>query len=207
MPFLEHKDRMRIEEAVAAGEKRTAAEFVCVVTRASGNYLYLPTLAATAVMLSLSGIALLVPWPFRVTFTEFYLGQVLGFIGLYLLFRWRPLRHRLVPREIQRRRAGARAHQVFLDYGLAGTRNRTGVLFFVSAVEHYVEIITDRGVRAVVEDESWAQILAEFGATVDEGRIADGFVTAIEACTTILAERLPANPGDVDELPNRLVLL
>lgn len=207
MPFLDHKDRIRVEEAVAEGEKRTAAEFVCVVTRASGDYLHLPTLAAAVVMLTVSGLVMLAPWPVPVTFAEFHLGQVTMFTGLYLLFRWRPLRHRIVPRATQRRRAALRAHSVFLDLGLAGTRNRSGVLFFVSAAEHYVEIIADRGVRAVVEDREWAEILAAFAATVGDGRIADGFVAAVAACTGVLAERLPALPGDVDELPNRLVVL
>jgi uncharacterized membrane protein len=38
---------------------------------------------------------------------------------------------------------------------------------------------------------------------VRQGRIADGFLEAINACTRVLAERLPLRPGDIDELPNR----
>jgi putative membrane protein len=203
MPFLTENDTERIEQAVAAAEGQTAAEFVTLIAGASGHYLYLPTLAAVAAMLLLSGIALIVPWPFPVTVGQFYVGQVLGFITLYGLFRWWPVRRRLVPRQIQRERARHRAHQTFLDLGLADTRDRTGVLFFVSAAEHYVEIITDRGVRSVVDDSVWANTIAEFTAAVRQGRIADGFVDAVGACAKVLAERLPPRPGDVNELPNR----
>jgi putative membrane protein len=203
MPFLTENDTERIEQAVAAAEGQTAAEFVTVIAGASGHYLYLPTLAAVAAMLLLSGIALIVPWPFPVTVGQFYVGQVLGFITLYGLFRWWPVRRRLVPRQIQRERARHRAHQTFLDLGLADTRDRTGVLFFVSAAEHYVEIITDRGVRSVVDDSLWANTIAEFTAAVRQGRIADGLVDAVGACAKVLAERLPPRPGDVNELPNR----
>jgi putative membrane protein len=203
MPFLTENDTERIEQAVTAAEGQTAAEFVTVIAGASGHYLYPPTLAAVAAMLLLSGIALMVPWPFPVTVGQFYVGQVLGFITLYGLFRWWPVRRRLVPRQVQRERARHRAHQTFLDLGLAATRDRTGVLFFVSAAEHYVEIITDRGVRIVVDDSVWANTIAEFTAAVRRGRVADGFVDAVNACARVLAERLPRRPGDVNELPNR----
>jgi putative membrane protein len=207
MPFIDDNERKRIEQAVAAAERRTAAEFVTVIAASSGNYLYLPTLAAAAATLLLSGLALFVPWPFRLTVGEFYAGQVVGFAALYLLFRWRPVRHRLVPKGAQRARAKLRAHQLFLDLGLAATRDRTGVLFFVSVAEHYVEILTDRGVRAVVDDPVWAKTVAEFTAAVRRRRIGEGFLAAIESCTSVLAERLPVRPGDRDELPNRLIEL
>jgi putative membrane protein len=203
MPFLTENDAERIEQAVAAAEGQTAAEFVTVIAGASGHYLYLPTLAAVAAMLLLSGVALIVPRPLPVTIVQFYIGQVLVFIALYGLFRWWPVRRRLVPRHIQRERARHRAHQTFLDLGLADTRDRTGVLLFVSVAEHYVEIITDRGVRSVVDDSVWANTIAEFTATVRRGRIADGFVEAVNACARVLTERLPPRTGDVNELPNR----
>jgi putative membrane protein len=203
VPFLTESDKERIEQAVAAAEGQTAAEFVTVIAGASGHYLYLPTLAAVTAMLLLSGIVLVIPWPFPVTVGQFYMGQVLGFIAFYGLFRWWPVRRRLVPHRIQRECARHRAHQAFLDLGLAATRDRTGVLFFVSAAEHYVEIITDRGVNSVVDDSMWENTVAEFTAAVRQGRIADGFLEAINACTRVLAERLPLRPRDIDELPNR----
>jgi putative membrane protein len=205
MAFLDEIDRQRIEAAVADAERRTAAELVTVIARDCGDYLFVPTFVAAVATLLLSGIALLVPWPLQLTVAEFYIGQVLVFIVLYVLLAWRPLRHRVVPRAVQRRRAGIRAHQMFLDLGLAATRDRTGVLFFVSACEHYVEILTDRGVREVVPDAVWSEIVTRFGEAVRQRRIADGFVEAIAACTEVLAEKLPRRPDDKNELPNRLI--
>ena len=207
MSFIDEIDRQRIEAAIAGAEQQTAAELVTVISRDCGEYLHLPTLLAGAMTLLLSGMALLLPWPWEITVAEFYIGQVAGFILLYLLFGWRPLRHRLVPRAIQHRAASTRAHQIFLDLGLAATRDRTGVMFFVAANEHYVEIIADRGVREVVPDAAWTEIVARFGEAVRQRRIADGFVEAIAACTKVLAERLPPRPDDRNELPNRLVEL
>lgn len=205
MAFIDEIDRDRIQAAVANAEQRTAAELVTVIASDSGDYLFLPTLVAAVATLLLSGIGLLVPWPVHVTVTDFYIAQVMGFIALYLLLAWRPLRHRLVPRSIQHRRAGSRAHQLFLDLGLAATRHRTGVMFFVSACEHYVEILTDRGVREVVPDDVWTDIVAKFSEAVRQRRIAEGFVEAITACADVLAERLPRRPDDKNELPDKLI--
>jgi putative membrane protein len=207
MPFLAAADIRRIERAVEAAEERTAAEFVTVIAHSSGSYLYLPTLAAAAATLLLSGVALVLPSPFTFTIGQFYLGQVVGFVALCGLFQWSPVRRRMVPRHVQRDRARLRAHELFLDLGLVGTRDRTGVLFFVSLAERYVEIIADRGVSSIVDDNLWMSIVADFTSAVRQGRIAEGFLETIEACTRVLAERLPRTPGDINELPNRLVQL
>lgn len=207
MPFLSETNRRRIEEAVAAAERRTAAEFVTVVARSSGDYLHVPTLAAIVATFVISGLALLLPWPSWFDHGAFFSVQVLLFIALYVLFRWRPIRFRLIPRSHQRLRACERAHQLFLDLGLASTRDRTGVLFFVSVAEHYVEIIADRGVKQVIDDESWEATVSRFAASVRAGRVAEGFLDAIESSGTVLAERLPRRLDDTDELPNRLLIL
>lgn len=207
MPFLTADDKQRIEHAVKAAEERTSAEFVTVIARTSGEYLYLPTLAAASATLLFSGLALVVPLPFGFTIEQFFVSQVIGFVALYGLCRWWPVRRRLVPRNRQRARARLRAHELFLDLGLAATRDRNGVLFFVSVAEHYVEIIADRGVSSLIDDAVWKDTVANFTAAVCQGRITDGFLETIEACTRVLAERLPRRPGDIDELPNRLVEL
>jgi putative membrane protein len=207
MPFLNEDNQKRIEDAVLAAERRTAAEFVTVVARASGDYLHIPTLAAVVATFVVSGLALLLPWPFWFGHGVFFAAQVGLFLIFYALFRWPPLRFRLIPRAHQHHRARQRAHQLFLDLGLASTRDRTGVLFFVSAAEHYVEIIADRGVRAVIEDDVWEKAVAHFTASVRAGRVTDGFLQAIDSCGGVLAERLPRRPDDVDELPNRLLVL
>ncbi|MGF1641590.1 MAG: TPM domain-containing protein [Rhodospirillales bacterium] len=203
MAFLTDADRQRIEQAVEDAETKTSGEFVTVVAEDSDDYLYIPTLAAACLVFVLSGVALLVPVEFGLL--AFYAGQVVGFIALALAFRWPPVKMRLVPKAVQRRRARRLAHQVFLDLGLSSTKERTGVLLFVSAAEHYVEIIADRGIQQHVDNAVWERIVADFVGRVREGRIADGFVQAIEASAAVMAEHHPWHPGVVNELPNRLI--
>lgn len=205
MAFLSDADRARIEAAIEAAERRTTAEFITAIARASDGYRYIPTLFAACATFIASGLALMLPLDFG--HTAFYVGQVLGFMLLALLFQWQPVKMRLVPKAIQAQRARLVAHQQFLDLGLSATKARTGILLFVSVAEHYVEIIVDAGIRRHVADSVWQAIVADFVASVRAGRIADGFVAAIEACTAAVAPHLPWTPEDANELPNRLIEL
>ena len=203
MPFLGDADKARIEEEGRGAEAKTTGEFVTVIAARSSEYLYIPTLAAAGIVLLLSGLVLLLPLDPRIDL--FYAGQVAGFIALALAFRWPPLRMALIPRSEQEVRARRHAHQLFLDLGLSSAKDRTGVLLFVSIAEHYVEIIADRGVQAHVDAKVWDRIVADFTAKVRTGQVAEGFVAAIAACTDVMAEHHPWHPGDVNELPNRLI--
>ena len=203
MALLSEADRKRIEAAISDAESRTTAELVTVIADASGRYRYMPTLVAASAVFVLSGLVLLLPIPRH--FGAFYAGQVFGFIGLTLALNWRPLRFRIVPRSVKRRQAHLLAHEQFLDLGLSSTSDRTGLMLFVSVAEHYVEIIADRGIREKVDDTVWRAIVDAFILEVRAGRIADGFVHAIAACTDVLAEHFPWHEGDRNELPNQLI--
>jgi putative membrane protein len=205
MARLTESDRERIAEAVRRAETKTSGEFVTVIAEASSAYWEIPTLAAAIIVFILSGFVLSLPLPGAVGLKEFYAGQVTVFIVLALLFRWMPLRMALVPKAVKRRRAQRLAHQQFLDLGLSSTRERTGVMLFVSVAEHYVEIIVDRGVQQHLDNATWERIIADFVADVRADRITDGFVKAIETCTDTIARHHPWHSGDVNELPNRLV--
>ena len=84
---------------------------------------------------------------------------------------------------------------------------RTGVLLFVSAAEHYVEIIADKGINDVVADDAWQDIVQNFVQHVKQQQVTDGFLTAIAACGELLADHFPATDKDINELPNQFQLI
>jgi putative membrane protein len=205
MAFLTDADRTRIEAAVAAAERQTSAEFVTVIASAADDYLHVPILAAAALAFLLSGLCLLLPLDF--SHVEFYAGQVALFIGAALILQWQPVRMALVPRREKVLRARRLAHEQFLELGLSSTKDRTGVMLFVAVGERYVEVLADGGVHAHVGAAVWERIIADFTRDIRAGRIADGFVQAIEACADAMAGPCPWRGDDRNELPNRLVEL
>jgi len=202
MAFITSADRDRIEAAIRAAEARTSGEFVTVVARASDAYLTLPLLYA-------SGVALMTPLVLSLLRIEtralpLSLIQVAVFVTLALIFLWRPVTMWLVPHGAKMHRAARLAREQFFRRGLHETADRHGVLLFVSVAERYVEIVADRGIHGKVPAGAWDGIVADFTSMVRAGRVADGFIAAIDRCGDLLATHFPRRREDRDELANRL---
>jgi putative membrane protein len=202
MPFLTDDDRHRIARAIAEAERRTSGELVAVVAQSAGDYRRVPLLWPALAALLLPAFLLTVEPGMRAW--TLYLVQAGVFLVLALLAQL-PIGMALVPDGIKRRRASRLAREQFFERGLHLTRGRTGVLIFVSVAEHYVEIIADEGIDAVVPPGTWDKAVADFFERVRAGRVAEGFLAAIEVVGTRLAEHFPRAPDDPDELPNHLI--
>ena len=101
-----------------------------------------------------------------------------------------------------------RAHEQFLAKNLQATRERTGVLIYVSAREHMAELIADEGIAAKVAAGAWDGAMARLMDGFKAGRPADGFEEAIGLCGAILAEHFPPREGDnPNELSDSVVVL
>jgi len=203
MTFLNDSDKKRIAGAIREAEAGTGGELVTVIARASDDYLYIPLLWAALIALLLPGLLMLLP--LEIDYGTIYEIQVIGFFALALLFRWPPLMMRLIPKAVKHRRASRVAHQQFFEQNLHHTRERTGVMLFVSVAEHYVEIIADKGINDVVEEGIWDEVIAEFVQHVKARQVAEGFLAAVAACGKILAKHFPATHENPDELPNHLI--
>lgn len=185
-------------------ERQTNAEIVTVLARRSDDYLYISTLwAAFIAMLTPLGAHELGFW---LEWQELFFWQWLIWLVATLLFRWQPLMMRLVPAHVRRQRASLMARQQFLAQGLHHTRERLGVLIFVSEAERYVEILVDQGVAERIDDACWQQIVAEFTQKVKSGEIEAGFTQSVGRVGELLIRLFPATSAQ-NELPNHLIYL
>jgi putative membrane protein len=186
---LTQVDHARIHAAIAAVERRTSAIFALAVVPLSERYLLYPLVWGAALSLAATGaLALLHP---ELGIGVGFIVDAALFIVLSLILDWRPLRLRLVPRRVRHAHARQLAHREFAARILANAQHRNGVLFFISLGERYVEVIADRDIHARVPAGTWDRIVADFITAVKAGRSADGFVSAIEACATVLETHYP----------------
>jgi putative membrane protein len=72
--------------------------------------------------------------------------------------------------------------------------------------EHYARVIADEGIAQKVHNEEWQAAIDALIDHMRHGRIAAGFVAAIERCGTILAAKAPSD-GSADQLPDRLYIV
>ena len=118
------------------------------------------------------------------------------------------VRRALTPRAFKRDRVRRRALEQFAAKNLHLTRDRTGVLIFVSFAEHMAELIADEGIADHVEPRIWDEAMAALVAGLRRGAPGEGICAAVNMCGEVLAERFPPDERDnPDELPNAVVIL
>jgi putative membrane protein len=229
--MLTQSDRARIEAAIKAAEAGTTGEIYCVVAGESSDYREVPlawgaiaALGAPAVLLA-AGIHVTAPDDFgggwtaaqmttaaegaaRAALSGAILLQCLLFAVVAIVVAIPPIRRFMTPRGLKRERVRRRAQEQFLAKNLQATRDRTGVLIYVSAKEHMAELIADEGIAAKVQNAAWEGAMARLVDGVRAGRAAEGFEDAISLCGAILAEHFPPREGDnPNELSDSVVVL
>jgi putative membrane protein len=198
------EQKQAIGAAIQAAEKRTSGEFVAVVARRSDPYLSVAMLWAAGLALLLPAVLLALPTEIR--FLHIYQLQLFTFILVLFCIGLVPGLHlALVPRSVRHARASRFAHAQFYEQGVQLTRGHSGVLFFVSLAERYVEIVADKGIHEKVGEEAWRAIVAGFVEQVQQGEVAEGFIYAVGAIGEAMAQHYPAQADDTDELSDGLI--
>jgi putative membrane protein len=203
MAFLTKKEKEHIEEAVRRVEINTRGELVTVIARRSDDYTLVPWIWSTLIAMMLPGLLELVDA--RAPLASAYISQVSLFVVLLFLLRWQPLKMWLVPKAMKHASARRLAREQFFIQKLHMTRERTGMLIFVSVAEHYVEILADEGIDKSVPTGTWDGMVKRFVGQVKTGNTAAGFIEIVEECGNYLAKHFPARPDDTNELPNVLI--
>jgi putative membrane protein len=229
--MLTDQDRARIEASIKTAEVATQGEIYCVVAQESSDYREAPiawaalaALAAPAILL-LAGIHVSVPDIFGQEWSAAQIGAVAEtaareavagsillqgvlFLVVAVIVSFPPVRRFMTPRSLKRERVRRRAREQFLAKNLQATRERTGVLIYVSTHERLAELIADEGVAAKVDPKVWDQAMGLLTDGIKRGQAAEGFEKAIALCGQILATHFPARVDDnPDELPNSVVVL
>ena len=200
---ISKEDQDRIAVAIQFAEAKTSSEIVCVLAQTSTHITALPVLIAAVV-------SLVTPW-LLITFTAMTVQrvlslQVLTFLALLLLFCLPRLRLALIPRKARRAIAHRAAMEQFISRGIGRRRDRHGILIFVSLAERYARIIADDKIAAQVPQSEWQSAVDALVAHMRDGRIADGFITAINACGDELAKHFPRTETK-NNVPDRIYLI
>jgi putative membrane protein len=195
-------DCHRIVQAIRAAEQRASGELVAMIDHGPsrpGSALLWAALAA--LLLPAPWLTL---WP-EISAGQLYLAQLALALGLGALLALTGWQHRLLPPPLRRWWLRRRARQLFVERGLDQTAGRTGVLLFLSLPDHHVEIVADAGIDRVVPPRTWDQAVAACIAEVQADRLVEGCLAAIQQIGDQLARHFPRDPGDANELPDRLI--
>ena len=205
-------ERRRITDAVQEAERRTAGEIVPMIVPSSARYREAGY--RTGLILGWLTLALLLtmeplwfPWGWHAGNAGWLLLAVLL---AYASGEWlgrRPAVIRLVTsRERMAYKVRLRAEQAFYQRGLTHTKGRTGILIFLSLLEHRVQVLADKGINDCVPAGTWDAVVVGIIEGVKRGQAADAMCAAIRRCGELLAEKCPAPSAEnPNELPDRLI--
>lgn len=197
MHILTTEELKRIESTVADVEKATDGEIVTVIAGRSDGYAA-PRLIASGLLAAalVVGASLLLP----VTAESWLVvGQLAAWALLYAASS--PAARWFVPREMMARAVHRAALVAFVEKGVHRTKDRTGVLLFISELERRVEILADEGIHARVGVTGWRAHVDTVIAGIHAGKAADGICTVLRAIGAELAKLVPAT-SMVNELGN-----
>jgi putative membrane protein len=190
-------DRERIEAAVRSAEAGTSGEIVVQVVRRSDVFAVSPwRLAVLLAAIVLLGAEWFAP--------EASLLTLFGLQSAAVVFAHAACAsdfvRRLGLREDELERAADRgALDAFRQHVLRRTEGRTGILIYVSLLEHRVVVLGEEAIdRALGEGETWDAVVADVLEGIRAGRAADGIVRAVERCGAMLAHPLPRAAHDQD---------
>ncbi len=217
-------DHAKVSAAVHGVEQGTSGEIVTIIADHSDRYLDVALWwSITASVLALAAVAgfpdvyaRLMGWlsngwlddPTPGEMLEFALAIVVViFVVTRLLLQWIPLRMMVTPGIVKSRRVRRRAVRYFKVGAERRTSGRTGILIYLSMIEHRAEIVADEAIHSVVPPEKWGEAMVDMLKEVREGRLADGMIAAVRDVGVILTENFPRADDDKNELPDRLIEL
>jgi putative membrane protein len=202
-------DREAVRAAVEEAERGTSGEIVPYVVAASDGYasalwkgaalgaLFGPLVALAS--LRLGGL-----WAGQLDFWLSLPAAAGGAAG-YLLAFLPPVKRLLAGAELLEQRVRQRAALAFLGEEVFHTRERTGILLFVSLFERRVVVLGDSGINRQVEASHWEGVVATVVAGIREGRPGAALASGVRQCGELLARcGVAIRPDDRNELPDEL---
>jgi putative membrane protein len=202
--YISPHDHERITAAIRAAESKTSGEIVCVLAQTSSDATALPVLLAAIAALAAPWLLVAVT---AMTVERLLLIQIAVFLVLVIILCQPPVRVALMPRKARRAIAHRVAREQFTTRSVARKADRSGILIFVSFAERYARIIADEGIAARVPKPEWQAVVNTLVEHIRDGRVADGFVMAVGACGSKLAEHFPRTETSGNELTDRLYLI
>ena len=100
-----------------------------------------------------------------------------------------------------------RALDVFAQLRTWDTARRNGVLIYLLLADRDVEIVTDRGFDGLVSPAEWESACRAMETEFRARRYKEGAIAGVRAVSALIERHFPPEPRDVNELPNRPVIL
>lgn len=205
--LVSEQEEQLIQAAVQEAEKHTSGEIVCMMVPFSYHYPMADVIGAAALALPLSLVAtpLLGGWLWLGTQNMWlFLGifALLFITGLFTVKASPKLKRLFIANKEMEAEVAEAAVVAFYRNGLYLTRDRTGVLLYISLLEHKVWLLADKGIDAKVPAGHWDVVVSRLTEGLRRHQTAAAIRRAITSIGEELRRHFPVRPEDTNELPD-----
>ncbi|MXX97375.1 MAG: hypothetical protein F4065_05140 [Rhodothermaceae bacterium] len=206
--MMTEADLNRIKEAVATAEKQTSGEIVPYIVPQSASHEVAVWRGAGLFAILAYTVVLGTRWfsgwggssltegivPVLLIITAAAIGAA--------LVHWIPAVKRRFAGQVRLALAThRRAMQAFVEKEVFSTRERTGILLFVSLLEHRIEVVGDAGINAKVDTDDWIEVVTTIRQHIKAGQLVEGLVQGIHQCGHLLEKAgVAIRSDDTNEL-------
>ena len=203
-------DKEKVKAAVADLELESSGELVIYFAKNSHEYRSTSWklggifgVVAIVIIITLSYLWLLPPY-----FTPIFIAStilVIMIVGFLLGVISPKIRLSLVPEDIVDKAVITKARDIFLQEEVFNTIDRTGILIYISELEHEVVVLGDSGINSKIPGDTWTVVVDSVLSGIKSGKAADGLVEATKQCKALLLEHgFVARKDNTNELSNDL---
>jgi len=192
-------DRVLLREAVRAVEAKSRAELVVAVRSRSDSYSRGPLLFGAVVAWGVLGFELFSPYEFPLD-AIFLEPAIIGACAAFLAGAIPDFTRVLASPKKRRESVERAAHATFQERGVGLTRERTGVLLYLSLLEREAVVVADKGITDMVPPDVWTPLMSRVVESARSAPYAAGLAAAVRLFVEPLAAELPSLSDDVDEL-------
>lgn len=207
---LSNREKEQVEKAISDLEKSTSGEVVVYIAKASHAYkkgIWIPVTLAGAlaqIIIYILGHFWLLSHQFGVDETIFITLSSMVFVGvIFSIFK--RLRLLFVDKDDIEEEVLQKAQGVFITEDIFNTKERTGILIFISQLEHKVLVLGDEGINAKIEQANWDNILQTVISGIKTKNVTPKLIEAIKLCKDLLLKNgFNVAKNDFNELSNHV---
>lgn len=217
---LKKEDLETIKSTVHKAESKTSGEIATAIIKESSDYatyelifsivggfiyFFIAMYFSDALETSLKSLS----WDYSPKHILLFYGvsTLLMVFIFYLIANIRFIDRLIVPKKVMAREVTNRALRHFTQAGVFNTRDRTGILLFISELEQRVELIADQGINEKIDQVQWNQIINTLVEGIKNKDSVSAICSAILSCGELLTKHFPIKADDTNELDNDISVL
>lgn len=196
----------KLVESVEQLEAVSSVELVVVASQSSGNYLDIDRqngFLASALMLL---VAIYSPWHFAPEMLLLWLVTAY-IIGIVITSKLTFLRWQLSTATRRKAQVDFAARNYFVEKRVSYTRDRTGLLLYLSRFEKLGVLIADAGIEAKVPQSIFNTLEHDWAGCKSVEELQNAVLKGLEKLRVPLGEALPRAEDDTNELPNEVCIV